>query len=700
MTPEGFAPAIAALDAARAALQRGDAALAEAKCREALALGLDDARTWALLGAALRAREPLAAESALRRALERDPRFVDAHFHLGNLYRAERRYAEAVAAYEQSLRLAPGHASILNNLGLALQGSLEPGRAETCFREVLRAQPQHRQAMGNLAHLLCGSGRYDEALALCDRYLHAFPDADATVWVDHGISVQQHLRDHPRAEASYRRAIALAPNDAAGLANLGSLLVDRSDFEAAADVLSRVADPHPLELYAWSLLALSRQHLCDWSGLGALHDRIADRIAWGAPDECLANPLAALSLPIPASGQRRVAEAWARFRMPPLAPWATTTQRSARARSAKLNLGYVSSDFRTHAIAFLLTEVWERHDRNRIETTAYSIGPREDSPMRDRIERAFDRFVDAWDETPARTAQRIRDDGIDVLIDLNGYTQGARSEIFAMRPAPVQVSWLGYLGTLGAGWIDYVLTDRYATPDELQSAFAERFLPLPDCYCPSDTRRHVAATAGSRADAGLPSRGFVFCCFNNTYKILPAVFDVWMRLLDKVPGSVLWLSPGNATAKSNLRREAAARRIDPDRLVFAAHAPPPEHLARHAHADLYLDTAPHGAGTTANDALLMGLPLLTCAGETMASRAAGSQLRAAGLPELVAGNLAEYESLALAIAVDPDLVAHYRTRLRASRNSAALFDMTGFTRNLESVLLSVTSAQRERRAGE
>ena len=694
MTPAGSESAAAALDTARAALQRGDAVLAEARCREALALGLDDARTWTLLGAALRTRDPVAAEAALRRAQERDPRFVDAHFHLGNLCREGRRYAEAVSAYEQALRLAPGHASILNNLGLALEGNFEPGRSEASYREALRVQPQHRQAMGNLAHLLCGARRYEEALALCDRYLQAFPDADATAWVDHGICVQQHLHDHPRAEASYRRAVALAPNDAAGLVNLGSLLVDRGDFEAAADVLARVADAGRLELYAWSLLALARQHLCDWSGLGTLHDRIAGRIAGGATDDCLASPLAGLSLPIPAMSQRRVAEAWARFRMPAEASPAKPTPRNAEPHSPKLRLGYVSSDFRAHAIAFLLTEVWERHDRTRVETTAYSIGPRENTPMRARIERAFDRFVDAWEEPPARTAQRIRDDGIDVLIDLNGYTQGARSEIFAMRPAPVQVSWLGYLGTLGAEWIDYILTDRYATPVELQSAFTERFLPLPDCYCPSDTRREVAAPAGSREDAGLPPRGFVFCCFNNTYKILPAVFDVWMRLLDKVPGSVLWLSPGNATAKANLRREAGVRRIDPCRLVFAAHVPPPEHLARHAHADLYLDTAPHGAGTTANDALLMGLPVLTCAGETMASRAAGSQLRAIGLPELVAGNLADYESMALAIAGDPDLNAHYRTRLRANRTAATLFDMTGFTRNLESALVAAAGSQR------
>jgi predicted O-linked N-acetylglucosamine transferase (SPINDLY family) len=688
MTAARSASIAAALREARAALQRGDAAAAEAQCREALALGDDAAPTWTLLGTVLRTREPAAAEAALRRALLRDPQSVDAHFQLGNLHRERRQFADAVRCYERALGLAPGHASILNNLGLALEGAGEPDRAEGRYREVLHGEPRHRQAMGNLAHLLCGDRRFGEALPYCDAYLTSFPDADPTVWVDYGMCLQYHLRDDRRAEASYRRALALAPEDAATLVNLASLLIERGDFEAAADVLGGGIGAGPLWVYASTLLAFARQHLCAWEGLDALHERVADRITRGPSVDCLANPLATLSMPVSASAQRRVAEAWARFWHPARPPGAVTRTPSVRKRSAKLRLGYVSSDFRDHAISFLLGEVWERHDRARFEITAYSIGAREDSPSRKRIERAFDRFVDVRDEPPARTAERIVDDGIDVLVDLNGYTHGARSEIFALRPAPVQVSWLGYVGTLGAEWIDFVVTDRFLAPDELQASFTERFLHLPDCYCPSDTRREVPPAAGSRTDVGLPREGFVFCCFNNTYKILPAVFDTWMRLLAGVPGSVLWLSPGNATAIGNLRREAASRGVDPGRLVFAAHVPPPEHLARHAHADLFLDTAPHGAGTTANDALLMGLPVVTCAGETMASRTAGSQLRAIGLPELVAGSLADYESLAMQLALDPALAAHHRARLHANRPSTPLFDMARFTRNLEAAFLS------------
>jgi len=396
------------------------------------------------------------------------------------------------------------------------------------------------------------------------------------------------------------------------------------------------------------------------------------------------NAFAALSMPLSPRAQLHVARRWARDLAPATPPLVPETGR----RQPRLRVGYVSSDFRTHAMASLLTEVWERHDRARLETHAYSIGPRESSPLRARIETAFDHFVDCGEEAAAAIARRIGADGIEVLVDLNGYTTHAKSEIFALRAAPLQISWLGYLGTLGAPWYDYVLTDRRVCPPAAQAYFSERFLYLPDCYCPSDTRRAVAAAVPSRSACGLPAQGRVFCCFNNSYKILPEVFAVWMRLLGAAPDSVLWLAPGNATAQANLRREAQARGVDPGRLIFAARVGLPEHLARHAHADLFLDTLPYNAGTTANDALFMGVPVLTCSGETMVSRVAGSQLAAVGLPELVTHSLAYYEALALRLAAEPGLLERYRARLAANRHSAPLFDMPRFTRALDDLLLA------------
>jgi protein O-GlcNAc transferase len=274
------------------------------------------------------------------------------------------------------------------------------------------------------------------------------------------------------------------------------------------------------------------------------------------------------------------------------------------------------------------------------------------------------------------------------LFDLNGYTTHSKSEIFALKPAPIQIGWLGYLGTLGAPWYDYVLTDRFACPPELQRFYTERFLYLPDCYCPSDTRRPVAAVVPTRAACGLPAQGFVFCCFNSAYKILPPVFTVWMRLLAQLPGSVLWLAPAAPAARENLCREAVARGVDRERLIFASRVSLPEHLARHVHADLFLDTTPYNAGTTANDALFMGVPVLTCAGATMASRVAGSQLSALGLPELITTDLADYQALALALATAPERLTALRDRIAANRLTHPLFDMARFTRALDDLLHS------------
>jgi predicted O-linked N-acetylglucosamine transferase (SPINDLY family) len=677
----------AARDEARAAWQRGDATGAEAGCRRALRLGLDDAATWALLGRVLRDRDPIAAESALTRAMERDPRNPDVSFQLGNLHRQQRRYAAAIEAYERTLALAPAHIAVLNNLALALDAGGDSCRAKEIWREALRREPNHRQALGNLAHLLCRDGDYREAAALCETCLRHFHDPDARLWVDYGIC-QHYLRQYENAEASFRRALALVPDDALTLTNLASVLIDGNDHEGAEPILARAVALAPELPYPAALLANCRQHLCQWDGLDALHAGILRTVETAGNGDWLVNPFTALSMPMLPAIQRKIAQRWANSFPPPPRPAVASSQSFAEP-GAKLRLGYVSSDFRSHAVAFLLAEVWERHDRSRFVTHAYSIGPHDASPLRTRIEAAFDRFVECSGDSPDETAQRIRDDHIDVLIDLNGYTTHARSEILALRPAPVQVSWLGYLGTMGADFIDCIITDRIVTPADQQDFFSERLVWLPHCYCPSDTRREIAPQAPSRGAYGLPPDGFVFCCFNNPYKILPALYDVWMRLLAQVGGSVLWLSPANATAAGNLRREAARRGIDPARLAFAPRVGPPEHLARHAHADLFLDTTPYNAGTTANDALFMGLPVVTCLGSTMAGRVAASQLHAIGLAELVSTDVGAYEAIALRLARNPGEMAALRARLAQNRHTHPLFDMAEFTRDLEEALLRI-----------
>jgi protein O-GlcNAc transferase len=663
-----------ALRDARAAWERGEAALAESRCRDALEQS-DDVRAWTLLGVVLRRRDPGAAAVALRAALARAPRDPDAWFHLGNLHREQARYPEAIEAYETAL-LAADNPSLHNNLGLAFEGAGDMPRAEAAYRTALGGAPGHRQALGNLAHLLCRLHRHAEAEPLCDDYLRRFPDADGVVWVDRGIC-RHHAGDYDTAVASFERARVLAPDDPLILSNLGSVLADRRNYEGAQSALAQALALDRSLLYASSLLAYCQAQLCNWEGLVARHDAIRRELEAG--NDQPVNAFAALSVPLSPELQLRVARRWARDLAPPSGP---PLAAPAVRRSGLLRVGYVSSDFRVHATASLLAEVWERHDRKRLKTYAYSIGPRESSALRTRIEKAFDRFVDCYDDSSEQTARRIAEDGIEVLIDLNGYTTRARSRIFALRPAPVQIAWLGYLGTLGADWYDYVLTDRFVCPPEQQRFFSERFLYLPDCYCPSDTRR-ADVVPRTRAVYGLPERGIVFCCFNSPHKILPSVFDVWIRLLHAIPESVLWLAPDHAIAERNLKREAAARGVQAERLVAAPSVPLVEHLARHVHADLFLDTVPCNGGTTANDALFMGVPLLTCSGETMASRVAASQLRAIGLPELMATDMAGYEALAFDLARDPARLARYRERLLENRATHPLFDMARFVAALD-----------------
>jgi predicted O-linked N-acetylglucosamine transferase (SPINDLY family) len=348
----------------------------------------------------------------------------------------------------------------------------------------------------------------------------------------------------------------------------------------------------------------------------------------------------------------------------------------------------VSSDFRSHATVSLMLELWQRLDRNRLETFAYGILPRDGGPVGRSVEGAFEHFVDVADDPEQRIAQRVRDDRIGILLDLNGYTRNGRPGIFAFRPAPVQVNAIGFQGTVGTPWHDYILSDRFALPEASRPCFTERPLYLPHSLYPSDTAR-MSERVPTRAECALPERGLVLCCFNHAYKILPGIFAVWMRLLGRVPQSVLWLLDTGAEAKHNLQREAAAAGIDPQRLIFAPRLAVGAHVARNAAADLFLDTYPYGAHTTANDALLAGLPLLTLSGETLASRIAGSQLAAIGLPELITPSLAEYEALAWALATQPERLTALRARLAENRRRMPLFDMNRYARDFETAMEQV-----------
>jgi predicted O-linked N-acetylglucosamine transferase (SPINDLY family) len=369
-------------------------------------------------------------------------------------------------------------------------------------------------------------------------------------------------------------------------------------------------------------------------------------------------------------------------------PLATRASRRERVR-----LAYLSADFHDHATAYLVAELFERHDRARFEVTGFSYGPDDQSAMRARLKAGLDRFVDVRGRSDREVAELMRAEGIDIAVDLKGFTGNNRAGIFAWRGAPLQAAYLGFPATMGASFIDYIIADQVVIPPGLEGAYAEKVVRLPDSYQVNDRQRRIAERTPSRAAAGLPEQGFVFCSFNNNYKIRPATFDVWMRLLRQVEGSVLWLLQDNAAAVENLRRHAEARGVAADRLVFAPRLGLDAHLARHRLADLFLDTFPVNAHTTASDALWAGLPVLTCAGATYAGRVAGSLLHAVGLPELITHSLGDYEALALRLAREPALLASFRQRLVRDRQTCALFDTTRFTRHLEAAYTAMWERQ-------
>ena len=689
-------PARADLLRERARIERvlGEAG-AEASCRAALELAPRDVAAWNLLGEILNVSDPDAAEAAWRSALAIDAQDPEALFHLGNRLRERGEHAQAISHYERALMRAPGHAGVLNNLGLALDASGKPERAERCYTQVLAAQPQHADVLANLGDHLKSQQRYREAVLAYEKALTLRRDFPARFWSARGVALGE-LSALADAEASFREAARLEPDTLSTQVDLASVCIAREKFDEAEAPLARALELDPGNPYTVTMLAYSRMQCCAWDGLDSCFAQLRAALEDPKPRERYnVVPMPLLAMPLDADLEHVAARRWARQIRGAMSDWeALPTETRKREPGARLRVGFASSDFRDHAVARLGVECWERIDRSRIETFAYSLTPDDGSALRERAAHAFEHFVDVAAQPAAAIARRVREDGVEVLIDLNGYTTHARSEVFALKPAPVQASWLGYLGTLGAPWYDYFITDRFACPPESQAFFSERLLYLPDCYCPGDTKRAVASETPSRAACGLPEAGLVLCCFNNSYKILPELFGVWMRLLAALPGSVLWLAPSNATATANLRREAERRGVDPARLVLAPRVSLPEHLARHRHADLFLDTTPYNAGTTANDALFMGVPLVTCAGETMASRIAGSQLRAIGLPELITHSLSDYEALVLALGRAPERLSALKARLAANRLSAPLFDMARFTRALDDLLISAWENRR------
>jgi protein O-GlcNAc transferase len=634
------------------ALERDALREAEDIARQVLARRPDEVEATRLLGATLLYQKRYAeALAPLRELHGKAPRRGSGH-QLGYCHLALGEFGSAVVVLEREVRDHPDLINARNALGVALVNQGRRDEALPVFLEAACLNPASAESATNAGNVLAELGRYDEAIPHLQRAAQAKP-GDADVQFNLGIALQGAKR-HLEAIASLQRALDIVPGR-----------------------------PYALGQRLWSEIAI-----CRWAGLdeGAAELRRQLRDA-----RVPAAPFNLVALPSDPAEQRRCAELQVQLSLPaqPAPLW-----RGERYSHPRLRVAYLSTDFCEHATAYLMAGLFERHDRSRFETVAVSYGADDGSPMRARLRRAFDRFEDVRALSDAQVARRLRDLEIDIAVDLKGHAPGARLGILAHRPAPLQVAYLGYPGTLGAEFIDYAIADRVVLPEAEQACWSEKIVYLPDSYQVNDAGRALPERTMTRAACGLPQDAFVYCCFNSGYKFTPRFFDIWMRLLQAVPRSVLWLLDEGEEPRRNLAREAAARGVDPARLVFAARVPNAEHLSRHALADLFLDTLPCNAHTGASDALWAGLPLLTCAGNTFAGRVAASLLHAAGLPELATRSVADYEALAQELARDHARRRELRARLEDGRARVPLFDTERFRRRLESAYLAMAERQR------
>jgi predicted O-linked N-acetylglucosamine transferase (SPINDLY family) len=612
----------------------------------------------------------------IRDAVDRDPDNPIYRANLGNVLKDAGRLSDAADAYRRALALRPGSAEIHNNLGYVLHasGMVEEGIGH--YREAISLRPADHRAHYNLGNALYQVGRSDEAIAAFRDAATRNPDF-ADTW-DHLGTVLQRLGRHAEAETCFRRWIRIDATAADAFLALGLALQQQDRLTDAFDSYERAVALRSDFLPAAASALWLAQRLCNWQAT-ATYSQVVLRLA--AKQHHGLSPFQLCSLP---GASRALLLATAQSHAATIAPAEPMRHGTARfTQASRIRVGYLSSDFHGHPVAYLTAEVFELHDRERFEVFLFSYGPDDGSAIRQRLKKGCDHFIDIAPLSNAAAAQRIYDERIQLLIDLKGYTADDRPHIGAYRPAPVQVNWLGFPGSMGADWIDYLVADPHVIPPEHDRDYSEKIVRLPHCYQPND-RKRPDGTAGLLRDAcGLSESDFVFCCFNQSYKIEPRVFAIWMRLLSRVRDSVLWLLEENRWAKDNLRNEAARSGVNPERLVFAPVRPLAEHLARYRLADLVLDTFPYTSHTTGSDALWAGCPMVTMIGETFASRVAASLLRNVGMGQLIAGSFADYEALALELARDRPRLEALRHLLRDQRATAPLFDSPRFTRGLE-----------------
>jgi predicted O-linked N-acetylglucosamine transferase (SPINDLY family) len=622
-----------------------------------------------------RLREALA---SYERVLQRQPALVPALYNRAVLLAALNRREEAVKAYERCLQVAPGHLEAHTNLGALFLELDRPEKALRSLERALAAAPRLAQALNNRGNALRRLHRPIEALADYEKALSV--QADMFEALRNRGAVLRELELPGPALSSFERALRLRPADPDALLGRAETLIDLKHYEPAKDCLDTLVAAAPDMPYVAGLRLHVQGLACDWSGYA---DNVGDLLEDAKAGASADYPFPFLAVTDDPLAQADCARRFVADKFPAIRTPAAASRAKSR-RHARIRLAYVSGDLRQHPVSALLARVLEKHDRERFETIAISLRPIEQTPLGLRVMAAFDEFIDVSRMSDAEVAALMQQREIDIAVDLMGFTAGSRTAIFARRAAPIQVNYLGYPGSMGAAYIDYILADEFVIPGPVRAHYAEKVVWLPDSFQANDELRCAGGEHPSRRVFDLPDFGFVFCCFNNTYKLNPACFDVWMRLLTAVPESVLWLFADEPAARDKLAREAGRRGVDPRRLIFAARIPYAEHLARLPCADLFLDTLPFNAGTTASDALWAGVPVLTCAGRAFAARMGGSLLRAVGLPQLITHSIDDYEARARELATTPTKLRDLRKQLAEQRATAPLFDSERTCRHIES----------------
>jgi protein O-GlcNAc transferase len=591
------------------------------------------------------------------------------------------RFSEAEDLYRKIISDEPKHFDALHMLGVICSGNGKAQDADKFFRAALSIDSGFPPCHVNYGFFLLKQKRLDDAVASFDRALLLFPNF-AEALSGRGNALRD-LKRYDDAFAAYDRAIQIKPGLAEAHAGRANLFAGLERYAEAIAAYDKALDLKPdLEFVASERLHCKMQ-LCDWNNIGDERQRL---IASVRNKKAQSQPFHYLNFSSSAQEQLECARSWNANKVLSSGQLVLGQEKYKHDR---IRIAYVSADFREHAVTYLVLGLFKNHRKEDFEVVGISLQPEDPSPLGQQIKSAFEKFIDVSKMSDQKTAQLIRDMEIDIVIDLTGFTKYSRADILARRPAPIQINYLGFPGTMGAAYMDYIIGDKIVIPDDQRNFYSEKIVYMPSSFQANDQSRPISEKTITREQLELPQQAFVFCCFNNNYKLTPDIFDIWMRILGRVDGSVLWLVASGANVQSNLRKEATARGVDAGRIVFAPRLPYAEHLARLSAANLFLDTLPYNAGATASDALWAQLPVLTRAGDTFVGRMAASLLQSVGLPELVTATPQAYEDVAVEIATHPEKYASIKDKLARARLTGPLFDTLRFTRHMEAAYTAI-----------